>query len=47
MALDYGTFGSPLSIEKANDQVHSFFVIVDINFVFIFSICLRELQFMF
>jgi hypothetical protein len=31
---DFGSFGLPVSIEKADDQVSSFFVIVDIIFLF-------------
>jgi hypothetical protein len=33
-SLDYGSFGLPLSVEKANDQVSSFLFIVIIIFVF-------------
>jgi len=33
-SLDYGSFGLPLSVEKANDQVSSFLFTVIIIFVF-------------
>ncbi len=33
---NYGSFGLPSSTEKANDQVCSSFIIVDIIFIFLF-----------
>jgi hypothetical protein len=38
--VDYGSFGLPLFAKKVNGHVSSFFIIVDIIFVFFFSICL-------
>jgi hypothetical protein len=43
MDPNYGSFVLPLSIEKVDDQVNSSFIIVDIIFVFIFPMFLREL----
>ncbi len=34
--LDCGSFGSPLFVKKFDDQVNSFFIIVNIIFVFHF-----------
>jgi hypothetical protein len=34
MGPNYGSFGLPSSVEKANDQVNSSFVIVNIIFIF-------------